>query len=92
MASLKKLLTEKSLSLEDLSYLSRLLKTNLSLKQSLDLLKNRKNAKIFEEIVGKLDQGLLIENIMKDYLPAQLKASASALLGICLSAMPCPSP
>ena len=81
MASLKKLFTEKSLSVEDLSYLSRLLKTNLPLKQSLELLENRKNAKAFEEITEKLDRGLLIEDIMKDYLPGPLKASASALLG-----------
>ncbi|MBQ2658574.1 MAG: type II secretion system F family protein [Erysipelotrichaceae bacterium] len=81
MASLKKLFTEKSLSIEDLSYLNRLLKTNLSLKQSMDLLKNKKNAKIFEEITGQLDQGFLIENIMKDYLPAPIRACASTLLG-----------
>ncbi|MBQ1306548.1 MAG: hypothetical protein IIY56_00160, partial [Erysipelotrichaceae bacterium] len=81
MASLKKLFTEKSLSIEDLSYLSRLLKTNLSLKQSMDLLKNRKNAGIFEEITGQLDQGFLIENVMKDYLPAPIRACASTLLG-----------
>ena len=81
MASLKKLFTEKSLSIEDLSYLSRLLKTNLSLKQSMDLLKNRKNAGIFEEITGQLDQGFLIENVMKDYLPVPIRACASTLLG-----------
>lgn len=73
MESLKKMLFKKEISLEDLSYISKLLNTNLSLQQSFELLKNKKNEKVFKEITNKLNDGQMIEDAIKSYLPKQIK-------------------
>ena len=81
MVSLRKIFTEKTLSIEDLSYLSKLLETDLSLSECFTLLKNRKNEEIFVQIKTKLDEGALIEKIIQDYLPKDIKAYVVSLLG-----------
>lgn len=73
MAYLKKMLFRQEISMEDLSYISKLLKTNLSLHQALELLKNKNNAKMFNKIMNSLDEGQMIETIIGDYLPSQIK-------------------
>lgn len=73
MVSLKKMFYKKEISLEDLSYICKLLDTNLSLGQTFELLKNKKNEKVFSEIINKLNDGLMIEDAIKDYLPKQIK-------------------
>lgn len=80
MESLKKMLFRKELSIEDLSYLSKLLDTNLSINNCLNLLKNKKNEKIFNKIEESLSNGLMIEDIIKDYLPKNIKEYLIPLL------------
>lgn len=73
MVSLKNMFSKKEISIEDLSYMSKLIDTNISLRQTLDLIKNNKNKKIFESIVFSLDQGKMIEEVIVDYLPKSIK-------------------
>ena len=80
MVSLKKIFSEETLSIEDLSYLCELLKTKLSLNECFILLENRKNSRIFKQIRSRLDQGEMIETIIRDYLPKKIKAYVAALL------------
>ncbi len=80
MGSLRKIFTEKTLSIEDLSYLSKLLETDLSLNECFILLKNSRNEKIFSEIRKKLDEGSLIEKVIQDYLPKQIRPYVVSLL------------
>ena len=44
MVSLRKMLSEKTLSIEDLSYLSRLLESGLAIRDCFSLLKNKSNS------------------------------------------------
>lgn len=80
MASLKKLLAEKTVSQEDLSYLSMLLDAGLTISECFDLLRSRKNETVFTEIRKKLDDGMLIESIISGYLPASIRAYVVSLL------------
>ena len=80
MAYSLKMLSRKTLSIEDVSYLSKLLNTNMSISECFTLLQNRKNKEIFEDIRKKLDQGEMIENMIKDHLPRQLKTYVISLL------------
>ena len=75
-----KILSEKTLSVEDISYLSKLLNTNMSINECFTLLENRKNKEIFDDIKKKLDHGEMIENVIRDYLPRQLKTYVISLL------------
>lgn len=80
MVSLKKILFKKELSIEDLAYISKLLDTNLSLNHCFDLLINKRNKEIFDEIKKQLNSGALIENIIVAYLPKEIKAYMLPLL------------
>ena len=80
MESLKKMFFKQEISMEDLSYISKLLKTNLSLRQTLELLKNKSNAKIFNKIIKALDEGQMIETIIGEYLPSQIEGYMLPLL------------
>lgn len=80
MESLKRILFKKEISIEDLGYICQLLKTNMSLKECLLLIKNKRNEKIFNSVIAKLDEGYLIEEIIIDYLPSQIKQYMSSLL------------
>lgn len=73
MAFLRKTLFKKELSIEDLSYLSKLLETNMAISNCLMLLKNKRNEKIFQEIEKSLDEGKMIEEAIKEYIPKQIK-------------------
>ena len=80
MALSLRMLSSKTLSLEDISYLSKLLNTNMSINECFTLLENRQNREIFTDIRKKLDEGEMIENVIKDYLPRQLKTYVISLL------------
>lgn len=80
MGSLRRILSEKLLSIEDLSYLSKLLDTNLSLNECFELLENKHNKEIFAQIRKRLNNGELIENIIRDFLPKQIKSYMVSLL------------
>lgn len=73
MVSLKKIFYKQELSLEDLSYISKLIDTNISLAQTLELLKNKRNEKIFNKIISSLNNGQMIEEVIGEYLPKQIK-------------------
>ena len=75
-----KTLSRKTLTVEDVSYLSKLLDTNMSINECFTLLENRQNKEIFEDIRKKLDEGEMIENAIRDYLPKQLKTYVISLL------------
>lgn len=77
---LRKDFGNKWISIDDLSSLNELLKAGLSLKNGMELIKNRHNEKILNEISGRLDKGELIEKIIKDYLPKEIKAYVLALV------------
>lgn len=80
MAFSLKMLSRKTLNVEDVSYLSKLLNTNMSVNECFTLLENKANKKIFADIRNKLDQGEMIENAIKDHLPKQLKTYVISLL------------
>ncbi len=73
-------LFKRYLSIEDLSYFSKLLKNGLSINECFDLLKTRKNDEIFSKIRKRLDQGELIEKLIGDYLPKNIRSYTLALL------------
>lgn len=77
---LKKIVFKQTLSIEDLSYLSKLLDTNLAISHCISLLKNKANEKIFNEISKDLESGLMIENAIKNYLPKQIEEYLIPLL------------
>ena len=80
MAFSLKMLSRKTLSVEDVSYLSKLLNTNMPVGECFTLLENRANKEIFADIRNKLDQGEMIESVIKDHLPKQLKTYVISLL------------
>ena len=72
MVSLKKALFKKQLSIEDLTYISKLIDTDIPLQKTFELLKNKKNAKIFDEISLALNEGKMIEEVLPLYLPSEI--------------------
>lgn len=80
MASLRKLLSNKTLSIEDLSYLNKLMKVNMPMNSVFDLLKTKSNKEMLDSISSKLNEGLLIEDIIKDYLPKNIEKYITPLL------------
>lgn len=80
MEFLNKIFSKNEISIEDLSYISKLIDTNISFRQTLDLIKNKKNKIIFEKIISALDQGKMIEEVIVDYLPKQIKNYMAPLL------------
>ncbi len=77
---LRKTLFNKTLSIEDLSYLSKLLDTNLSIVHCINLIKNKKNEKILNDISNSLNEGRMIEEAIKIYLPKQIEEYMIPLL------------
>lgn len=73
MVSLKKMFYKKEMSLDDLSYISKLIETNISLHQSLEIIKNKRNKTMIDSIISSLNSGKMIEEIIIDYLPKQVK-------------------
>lgn len=75
MELLKKIINNfksKNISYEDLSFLNELLNTNLPIKTCFNLIENKRNKYILDKIIEKLDKGLLIEEIILDYLPKDI--------------------
>ena len=73
MVSLKKIFSNQELSVDDLSYISKLIDNNLSLKQVCMLLENNSNSTKFNAITKALDDGKMIEEGLPKYLPKQIK-------------------
>lgn len=73
MEYLKKMLFKKEIAIDDLTYISKLIENNISLNQALQLIKNSRNAKIFNTIIKSLDKGQMIEEVIIDYLPRKIK-------------------
>ena len=61
---------KEKISVEDLRSLNELLRSGLSIKNSLSLLTTRSNEKAFNEILKGLDSGKLVEEMVTDKLPA----------------------
>lgn len=61
-----------NLKYEDLISLNELLKAGLPLKGSLDLLKNKSNTKLIDEIIKKLDRGISVDEVFNNYLPKNI--------------------
>lgn len=78
---LKKLFKKKeTISIEDLTSLNELLRTDLSLKNSLNLLRNKSNTKIFDKLINTLEKGYLVEDVIKDYMPKEVGKYLKSLL------------
>lgn len=70
---LNKLFKKKEcISLEDLTSINELLKTNLSFKKCLELLKNNSNKNIFDKLTNELDRGYLLEDVIEKYMPKEI--------------------
>ncbi len=80
MGSLRQKLFRKTLSIDDISYLSKLMESDLSLSECFELIINKRNEDILKSISEKLDEGELIEKIIIDYLPRNITAYVSSLL------------
>lgn len=80
MISLKKIFYDNRLSIEDITYLSKLLNTNLSISECFELISNNKNKNILQNIKNKLDEGISIDKAIKEYLPKQIETYILALL------------
>ena len=80
MGSLKKMFSKKEISIEDLSYISKLIEANIPLNQALDLIKNKKNKYLFDDINASLQNGKMIEDIIPNYLPKQIREYMIPLL------------
>ena len=80
MAFWKKIFSEERFSMEDMLYLSRLLKTSLPLNECLSLIETGKNGKVIRRMKERMKAGDLIEESVKDYLPKRLETYVLALL------------
>ena len=69
-----------TLVVEDLKYLSELLKTGLPLRTCLDLISTNTNKNIIDNLLNRLDKGEMIENIANDYLPKEIAGYTRNLL------------
>jgi len=63
---------KKCLNIQDLSYLDKMLSNSMSIKDAFSLIIGKDNKLIIEQILDKLDTGLMIENIIDEYLPKQI--------------------
>lgn len=77
---MNKIHSKELLSIEDLSYLNKLLKTNMPLANGLELIKRKGNEKIIDELLTKLTEGLLIERIINNYVSKTMNGYLSPLL------------
>ena len=71
---------EERLSIEDITYLSKLLDTNLSINECFELIISNRNKTILQDIKRKLDDAITIENAIKSYLPKEIETYVIALL------------
>lgn len=76
----KKVLSNERLKMDDMTYLSKLLDTNLPISQCLTLIENTKNSKILKTISTRLDHGEVLENIIDKHIPKEIEAFVDALL------------
>lgn len=77
---MKSLFDESKIGVDDLIYLNQLLSSDISFQHALDLLENKKNKKIFDDIKNRLSKGELIENIIITYLPKTISSYMDPLL------------
>ncbi|MBR3227773.1 MAG: type II secretion system F family protein [Erysipelotrichaceae bacterium] len=63
---------EKKISYEDLSSLNELLRSGLSIRNALRLLKTKRNEVIFESLLDELGSGRMVEEAIDRYLPKKL--------------------
>lgn len=78
--SLKKIFYNKELSIEDLTYLAKLLDAGLALSFCFELLRNKKNKDIFDDISKKLENGVMIEEAIQGHIPKVIEAYMLPLL------------
>lgn len=71
---------KQTLKLDDLISVNELLKTGLSLKQALDLIKNKDNENLIDSIIISLDKGKTIEEVIIEYLPKNISSYLNSLL------------
>ena len=73
MDILKKIVNKSLIKIEDLDFLNSLLKTNLPLIDCLNLLTDKNNKHIYQEIIKRLNKSETIEEIIKDYIEDDIK-------------------
>ncbi len=77
---LKEKFSRNSLSIDDLVYLSRLDEAGMATRDIIDILSNKKNRKIFDDLSMKLTNGMMIEEAIGEYLPEGIKEYLLPLL------------
>lgn len=80
MVFIKKKASNNTFSIEDLSYLNKLLKTNMPITNALNLIRSKKNSTVIDQLISSLDSGLLIENSISSFLPKAISSFLSPLL------------
>ena len=71
---------KKKISIEDLKAVNELLKTNLSLNNCLELIKNKGNEVLFNSLIERLNKGEAIEEIIEEYLPKDVAKYIKTML------------
>ena len=74
------MLKAKYLNLYDLEDLSSLISTNVALKDALLIIKQKRNTKIINEIIYRLDKGDIFEDIIYTYLPNNISVYFKAFM------------
>lgn len=77
-----KFFNREKISLEDLNYLNSILKTNLPLIDCLDLIENKNNKLLFQNIKKELDSGKDIKEVIIKYLDDDIKEFLIPLINI----------
>ena len=66
--------------IQELTYLNELLSSDLPLKTCLTLIEEKRNKKIIASIIKKLSEGKLIEEVILQYLQADIKVYLGGLI------------
>ncbi|MBR2578313.1 MAG: type II secretion system F family protein [Erysipelotrichaceae bacterium] len=70
----------KRLSIEDLTSLNELLEAGLSMRNCLDLIRTSANEELISDLLKKLGRGMLMEEIVGDFLPGSIASYLKPLL------------
>ena len=73
-------LKTKTFSIQELDYLNELLASGLPLQTCLNLIEDKRNNKIIKIISKKLNEGKIIEEIIFEYIPTNIKVYLKGLI------------
>ena len=73
-------LKTKTFSIQELDYLNELLASGLPLQTCLNFIEDKRNNKIIKIISKKLNEGKIIEEIIFEYIPTNIKVYLKGLI------------